>query len=112
MSSVVEMILGKDIVLDQEAFQKAAQDMSQLAGKLQQLREDIQQMLAKIKEGFNTPAGTKFIQSCESHLLQPLDDQKIVIDHVAENLNLCKTEYQSVFDGYRDLNTTIKNLAN
>ena len=48
MGSVVEMILGKDIVLDQEAFQKAAQDMSQLAGKLQQLREDIQQMLAKI----------------------------------------------------------------
>lgn len=111
MGSVVEMILGKDIVLDQEAFQRASQEFDVLSQDLQTLRSDIEKMLTEIAKGFDSPAGKKFIQSCKDHLLQPLDDQKIVLDHVVANLQMCKNEYQTVFDGYRELNAAIQNMA-
>jgi len=110
MASIIEMILGKDIVLDQEAFQKASQDFEVLAQDLQKLHTDIEGMLDEISKGFDSPAGRKFIKSCKNHLLQPLDDQKIVMDHVSENLKMCKTEYQTVFDDYKQLNSEIKSL--
>ena len=99
--------LHRDIVLDEEAFNKAVSDFSDLAGRLQKLRESVEEMLNIVKTGFDTPAGAKFINSCEGNLLRPLDDQKLVIEHISETLQTAKSKYASVFDAYRDLNTAI-----
>ena len=45
----------------------------------------------------------------DSHnLLQPLDKQKLVIDHISTTLNDVKTAYATVFTEYGTLNTTIQ----
>ena len=90
-----------DVVLDDAAFEKAIADFSDLAAQLQSLRDDIVDLLDVLKKGFDTPAGRKFIRSCEDNLLQPLDKQKLGIDHIS-------TAYATVFTEYGTLNTTIQ----
>ena len=97
-----------DVVLDDAAFEKAIADFSDLAVQLQSLRDDIVDLLDVLKKGFDTPAGRKIIRSCEDNLLQPLDKQKLVIDHISTTLNDVKTAYATVFTEYGTLNTTIQ----
>lgn len=63
--SVLDVVFGEDIVLDEAAFNTAISDFAALGTQLQQLRTDIEDMLKDLAAGFNTPAGTKFIQSCK-----------------------------------------------
>lgn len=102
---------GKDILIDEEAFIKASNDLILLSGRLQTLRDDIEAMLDTLKKGFDTPAGAKFYNSCRTNLLKPLDDQKLVIDHISQVLKTSKSKYQSVFDSYRSLNNSISSYT-
>ena len=96
-------IFKKSIVLDEEAFATAADEFDELAGKIDSLYNDIEEMLSILENGFDTPAGHKFINACEKTLLEPLEKQRKVVEHVSENLRDARTMYQSVFDDYRDL---------
>lgn len=111
MSTVMDVVFGEDIVLDEDAFQHASDDFLALATQLQDLRTKIEEMLNTLKEGFNTPAGVKFINSCEKNLFAPLDAQKLVIEHISETLLLSKQSYDSVFREYEALQSMI-NQAN
>lgn len=102
----------QDIVLDEEAFDTAARDFEALGRQLQKLREDIEEMLNGLKAGFNTPAGVKFINSCEKNLYEPLDAQKIVIEHISQTLADSRRTYESVFREYEALQTAINQVQN
>ena len=104
---VADTAFGMDILLDESAFQKATADFAALGTRLQNLRTKIEEMLNTLKEGFDTPAGTKFINSCKNNLLSPLNDQKLVLDHIAENLAIAKQSYVAVFTEYQQLNASI-----
>lgn len=104
--------ISKDIVLDESAFDKAINDFSDLAVQLQSLRTDIEELLGMLKGGFDTPAGRKFISSCENNLLEPLDRQKLVIEHIYSTLNEVKGSYSTVFTEYGNLNTAIQSYQN
>ena len=71
---------GHDIVLDEAAFDRVAADFIELSGKVQALRADIEALLQTLQSGFDTPAGRLFVSSCKNNLLDPLDQQKLVID--------------------------------
>lgn len=105
---MIGLDLSKDIVLDEAAFDKAINDFAELAGKLQSLRTDVEDLLGVLKGGFDTPAGRKFISSCESNLLEPLDRQKLVIEHISSTLTDVKGSYSTVFAEYANLNAAIK----
>jgi uncharacterized protein YukE len=95
--------LTKSIVLDEEAFTKASNDFDDLSQKINSLRKDIESMLDDLQRGFDTPAGRKFMDSCRNNLLKPMEEQKIVVDHISETLRKCTDAYRSVFEEYRDL---------
>lgn len=97
-----------DMVLDDTAFDRAIADFADLAVQLQSLRDDIESLLGELRSGFDTPAGRKFIRSCESDLLVPLDRQKLVIDHISSTLSEVKSSYSTVFTEYENLNTAIR----
>ena len=100
-----------DILIDEDAFIKASKDLAALSGRIDTLRNEIAAMLDTLKKGFDTPAGRKFYNSCNAVLLKPLDDQKLVLDHISQVLLTSKTQYQSVFDAYNDLNNSILNYS-
>ena len=97
-----------DIVLDEEAFNKAASDFEELATQLQSLRDDVDKMLTDLQTGFDTPAGRKFIASCQNNLITPLEQQKLVIEHISSTLNEVKGAYTPVFTEYDSLNKQIQ----
>lgn len=100
-------LFSKDILLDDDAFEKAAKDFIQLSKDMNSLKKDINRLLTELKQGFDTPAGKKFMESCESGLLKALEDQANVIEHVSNNLQGAKQSYQSVFAEYEKLNRMI-----
>jgi uncharacterized protein YukE len=95
--------LTKSIVLDEEAFAKAASDFDDLSQKINSLRKDIESMLDDLQRGFDSPAGHKFMDSCRNNLIKPMEEQKIVVDHISETLRKCTDAYRSVFDEYREV---------
>ncbi len=109
---VVDTLFSDDIVLDEEAFNTAISEFSDLSAKLQRLREEIEDMLNTLKSGFDTPAGAKFINACESNLFKPLDAQKLVIEHISSTLAESKQAYESVFREYEALQAAINNVKN
>lgn len=100
-------IFKKDIVLDEEAFQTAVNEFSELSKQMNSLKEEVTEMLQLLKRGFDTPAGEKFIQSCEKALLKPMEDQRLVIGHISETIADVKKQYESVFQEYEELNRSI-----
>ena len=109
--SVLDTVFSEDIVLDEAAFEQAVKEFAELGGQLKQLRSDIENMLTELKAGFDTPAGRKFISSCEKNLFEPLDAQKLVLDHISDSLSQSKQAYESVFREYEALQAEI-NKAN
>ena len=100
----------KDILLDQDKFKTAADQFEILSKDMSDLRSDIDRLLDELATGFDTPAGRKFISSCKSNLLQPMDDQADVILHVSENLRQVRMKYESVFTEFTELNNAIKSI--
>ncbi|MBQ8298180.1 MAG: hypothetical protein IJX77_10410 [Ruminococcus sp.] len=99
--------LVDDIILDESAFSEAISGFADLSTELQNLRNDIEGLLAVLKTGFDTPAGRKFISSCEKNLLEPLDRQKLVLEHISGTLKEAKGSYSTVFTEYEELNAAI-----
>ena len=110
--NVVDVIFRDDIVLDEEAFNTAMTEFADLSQKLQSLRNDIEEMLNTLKSGFDTPAGRKFLNACEANLFRPLDDQKLVLDHISSTLRDSRVKYESVFNEYESLQQMINNVPN
>lgn len=107
MSRVNALFKG-DIVLDQDAFQNAANRLDTLAGDMDALQSKIQGLLDDLRAGFATPAGDKFFQACGSTLLEPMKRQSAVIQHVSQNLRSANDAYKSVFEEYSNLNSSIE----
>lgn len=103
-------MLVKDIYLDDGAFEKAVADYKQLTADMKSLRQRISGLLSGLREGFDTPAGRAFFESCGANLLKPLDDQLLVLEHVSANLSNAKSKYESVFAEYKRLNSAINNV--
>ena len=61
-------LFSKDILLDDGAFETAAKEFIELSNDMNTLKTEINDLLTELKKGFDTPAGKKFMESCESGL--------------------------------------------
>ena len=105
---MITQILGQDMVIDEEAFIKASEKLTDLGTKVTALNADVEEMLQLLKCGLNTPAGRKLAGVAEKYLRKPIEEQSEVYKHIAETLADVQKEYQSVFDRYGSLNATLK----
>lgn len=102
--NIISMVLRDDIILDEEAFAQASEDFAQLVLRLEKLNDDIERMLTLLQEGFDTPAGRKFVSVCRSSLEKPINDQGEVLRHVSQTLTEVRKSYSWVFKEYGELN--------
>jgi arginine deiminase len=105
--SVSRVTVNRNIVLDQNHFESAATEFQNLSEDLTRLENRIRELLDELMEGFATPAGARFFQAVNNRLLDPIHDQAIVLEHVSQNLHRARSSYQSVFDQYQALNSSI-----
>lgn len=101
-------LFSKDIVLDQEAFEAAIASFKGLSADLQSLQEDISAQLDILTEGYNTNAGRKFVTTCRETILKILKEQTDIVNHVSENLQSAKNEYDQVFAAYNAMNNKLQ----
>lgn len=115
MSTAVNVLdafeFSDDMILDEEAFRKASNEFADLVTRMNQLRAEIDGMLNDLKHGFDTPAGHRFIHSCENALLTPMEQQALTIQHVSKMLSDCIDRYRDVFDEYRVLQSKINRVG-
>ena len=104
-------IFDKDITIDEQAFVDASLAFDTLGADLQKIRNKIENLLEQLQIGFDSTAGKIFHNSCQTSLIKPLDEQKIVIDAISQALKNSKDKYQSVFDAYRELNRSIASYS-
>ena len=104
----IEAVFNQDMVLDQDAFDRAAADFEDLRERIQRLRDEVDQALADLQTGFDTPAGRKFVTSCRNNLIKTLEEQRDVLNHISETIRSSNLEYSTVFHEYEALQTTIR----
>ncbi len=92
-----------NIIIDEEAFDRSVRQLEELVSDIKKLEKDVDDMLADLIRGYNTPSGRKFINACRYYVVVPLAQQDTVITQVMKNLQLAKNGYQSVFEEYRQL---------
>lgn len=102
--------VDKDIVLDQDAFQNASDRLENLSENVLLLRRQVEKELDDLMKGFDTSAGWKFRAACEEQLLKPMQDLSAVIMYIAQNLQVARESYDSVFLEYERLNSSIRNV--
>ena len=107
--TVSRVVVNRNIVLDQIEFEKAAAEFETLSNDLSQLKSRIENLLKELMDGFDTPAGARFFQAVNNRLLDPMRDQAVVLEHVADNLRRANSSdrYQQVFSEYQSLNSSI-----
>ncbi len=99
--------LKHDLIIDEEAFDKAINELQELVSDIFVLGNEVEDMLDTLQEGFNTPAGRKFMNACRYYVSAPIQMQKIVISHICSSLTAAKNGYVSVFEEYRQLRNSI-----
>lgn len=101
------MALSKDIVLNDEALEKAVLDFKSIAEDIEALRKSIEIGLEHIRTGYRSTAGKKYADTCELRIADALYDQKKLIEKISDNLTDAKNEYQSVFNAYIAMNNKL-----
>ncbi len=104
------MTLSQDIVLDDNAFNTAAQDMEALASRTEKLKSKLKQMYYDLTTALDTPAGRQLELTAEDVLIQPLEDLLVVIQHTSDTLTeiIGTGYYKGIFIKYEELNQSVK----
>lgn len=99
-------ILFNDIVLDDNAFTTASQEMNQLKTDAETLKAKLGKMYDDVSGAMDTAAGDEVKIAAREVLLQPVEDLSAVIKHISETLDtIIGTDYyKDIFVKYEELN--------
>ena len=99
-----------DIVLDEQAFATASEEMAALKTRTETLKTKLQQMYDDLKSAMDTPAGKAVEYTSEQVLIQPIDDMLAVINHISGTLTqiMGTGYYKDVFVKFEELNASVK----
>jgi len=102
--------LSQDILLDDTALSNASTEMKALAERTQLLKDTLSQLYDDLESALQTPAGEALELTAKDVLIKPIDDLKLIIDHISETLETIKGGgyYKDVFDKFTELNQNIK----
>lgn len=103
--------MAYDIVLDDNAFKTASEEMRALKVRTENLKKDLQQMYKDFREALQTPAGEALEFTSEKVLIKPIDDMLLVVDHISSTLDqiIGTGYYKDVFIKFEELNSSVKN---
>lgn len=86
-----------DLVLNQDAFERAKSDFKNKCEELKTLRANLQASFETLKTDWDTEAGRLFFDQFENKLLKHLDEYSKVFEHLSDNLSTASEKYEEVF---------------
>ena len=91
------------IILDEGAFQTASMKLEQASEEMAQLVIDMENSVAKLEKGFDTPAGRCFQKLYRERVITQTREQGEILQQISTDLEKAKHSYRSVFEEYRRL---------
>ncbi len=97
--------LWDDLVVDEEKFNEAAQQMEDLKRRTNALKEKLSGMYDELASAMDTPAGKEIQLEAKNVLLKPVENMSLVVGHISDTLNLIigSGYYKDVFTGFEEL---------
>lgn len=97
--------LEEDLVVDEEKFESAAQQMEDLKRRTNELKTKLSDMYDDLSSAMDTPAGKEVKLEAKSSLLKPVENMSLVVGHISDTLNLIigSGYYKDVFTGFEEL---------
>lgn len=97
--------LSDDLVVDEEKFNNAAQQMEDLKRRTNELKNKLSGMYDSLSTAMNTPAGKEVQLEAKKVLLKPVENMSLVVGHISSTLNLIigSGYYKDVFTGFEEL---------
>lgn len=80
--------LGDDLVVNEEKFNSAAQQMEDLKKRTNDLKEKLSVMYDDLTAAMDTPAGKEIQLEAKNVLLKPVENMSLVVGHISDTLNL------------------------
>lgn len=97
--------LEQDLVVNEEQFEAAANDMRALKKRTGELKKTMSKMYDDLANAMDTPAGKEVKLEAKNTLLKPVEDMALVVGHISETLDtvIGNGYYKDVFKGFEDL---------
>lgn len=97
--------LSKDLVVDEEKFNQAAEDMRNLEKRTEALKTKLETMYEELIKSMDTSAGKELKIEAKSTLLSPVEDMTVVVRHMSETLDMIigTGYYADVFRSFEEL---------
>ncbi len=97
--------LSKDLVVDEEKFNQAAENMRTLKQRTETLRQKLDTMYDELIKAMDTSAGKELQIEAKSVLLKPVENMALVVEHISNTLNMIigSGYYKDVFTGFEEL---------
>ncbi|MBQ9542771.1 MAG: hypothetical protein IJJ76_06115 [Ruminococcus sp.] len=97
--------LEEDLVVDEEKFNSAAQQMEALKKRTNDLKTKLDKMYEDLASAMDTAAGKEVQLEAKKVLLKPVENMSLVVGHISDTLNLIigSGYYKDVFTGFEEL---------
>lgn len=97
--------LSEDLVVDEEKFNSAAQQMEALKRRTEALKEKLSGMYDDLATAMDTASGKEVQLEAKNVLLKPVENMSLVVGHISDTLNLIigSGYYKDVFTGFEEL---------
>lgn len=104
------MTLTYDILLDDNAFNTAAEAMTALKTRTEALKAKLEKMYQDLTTALDTPAGKQVELTAKEVLVEPIEKLLLVIEHISATLTeiMGTGYYKDVFIKFEQLNQNIK----
>lgn len=97
--------LSKDVKVNEEALQKAAEDMRALKVSTEELYEKLSTLYDGMEQALQTDAGKEMKLSAKDVILEPVTNLSLVINQMSETLDLINSNgyYKDIFSAFEEL---------
>lgn len=97
--------LENDLIINEEQFKSAADDMKALKNRTIELKNTMIKMYDDLVDAMKTPAGNELKLEAKNTLLKPIEDMALVVGHISDTLEtvIGSGYYNDVFKGFEDL---------
>lgn len=104
------MPLTQDIIIDDSAFETASQSMDTLKNRTEELKTMLGEMYDNLSTALDTPAGKAIELKAKDVLIEPIENLRLVIDHISSTLTIIKGSghYKDVFVKFEELSNSIQ----
>ena len=90
--------------IDQDALETAKSNYTNYAQQMEELRNRLKSAVEDTRGGWKSDGGDEFFKKFDDEWYKNFNDYIAVIDHMASNMQIAKSKYQSVFDEANKLN--------